>query len=244
MVYKLTEVARIKDLGLIKKVLTNSFDHGLSVITSNKGEIISIKNLAYVIIQTNMGSGLSRYGLGSYVREGVMTVRHLGNFLIRNSPLLRLELAKEVANKYGPYFIEENLAKSYIDKASSEDPDSEVFHLNDNSAIPTKKFDRDKRALWLFQEQSNNIGRFMYDHGFEEMCLRFWNQDDYHFIKKDGDDKNVKPIVHQLFWPGFYKYKEVNFVELNGVCSFNPVSFSDWKINKFNLLGLFEDGGG
>lgn len=54
---------------------------------------------------------------------------------------------------------------------------SEVFPLTERNAIPTNAFERDKRALWLFQDQAENYGKFLYDSGITEMPLYFNSED-------------------------------------------------------------------
>jgi len=157
-------------------IIYASFDKSLEELRKNNFEVISLPTNAALRIQEGKDSYIGKSG--NYVREAVISIPNKGIYLVRNSPLLQLELAKEAAkaNRSGKeYSIEESLAKEYAYK-SSQDTNSEVFYLTDLDAISTNKFDKDKRALWLFQNQSENYGRFLYDNSLKEMPLRFNNQ--------------------------------------------------------------------
>ena len=99
---------------------------------------------------------------------------------MRDSLLLQSELAKEATRAHREnkeYSIDKALAREYLEKAS-ESLDSEVFPLINLSSIETNKFDTDKRALWLFQDQAENYGRFLYNkpNNITKMPLLFDSQ--------------------------------------------------------------------
>ncbi len=184
--------AEIENLGRILYIEA-PFDKALEIITSNGNEFISARNLAYARTQEDSQHSLSRYG--SYIKEGDIYIPNKSPqiLLIRNSPLLQLELAKEAvkAHQSGKeYSIAEKLAKEYSEKAS-EDQNSEVFPLTNLEAIATNKFDADKRTLWLFQDQAEKYGKFLYDNNIKEMPL--------YFNDKSYINEQVSPFANQLW---------------------------------------------
>jgi len=166
--------AEIENLGRISYIDAR-FDTALQLLRDNSNELITARNLAYARSKEDSRHSLSQYG--SYIKEGDVYIPNKTPqiLLIRNSPLLQLELAKEAvkAHRSGKeYSIESSLAKEYSGK-SSEDQNSEVFPLTNLEAIKTNKFAEDKRALWLFQDQAENYGKFLCDSGIKEMPLWF-----------------------------------------------------------------------
>lgn len=189
---KLKLEAEIENLGRISYVEA-PFDEALQSLKDNPNEFISARDLAYARTQEDSQHSLSHYG--SYIKEGDIYIPNKSPqiLLIRNSPLLQLELAKEAvkAHQSGKeYFIAEELAKEYSEKAS-EDQNSGVFSLTNLAAIATNKFDTDKRTLWLFQDQAEKYGKFLYDLGITEMPL--W------FNDKSYINEQVSPFANQLW---------------------------------------------
>ena len=132
MAYQLKTEAEIEDLGTVAYVEA-PFDKALQTLTQNGYTLISARDLAYARIQINNPKhSLSQYG--SYMKEGVTYIPENSSILlVRNSPLLQLELAEEAvqSNRNGKeYSIDQKLAKEYQDKVS-EDMNSEVFPLTE-----------------------------------------------------------------------------------------------------------------
>ncbi len=189
--YKLETEAETP-IGLIKYV-DASFDEGLKLITSEGGELIPARNLAFARdFLKNPNHLLSQYG--SWIREGDIYIpKKEGILLLRHSLLLSQRLAKKAVSSYRnskEAYIEKSLAEEYEAKAS-QSPDGEVFLLDNFEAIETKEFEEDLRALWLFQDQVEKYGRFLYNSGIKEMPLIFNCQD---YI-----DKQPSPYANQLW---------------------------------------------
>lgn len=175
-------------------VAYTSFDKALAKLKRNSFEVISLPQNAELRIKE--GKNAYVFTNGNYVREAEISIPNKGIYLVRNSPLLQLELSKEAVKAHRQeeeYSIESSLAKEYSDKASDA-PEAEVFHLTDLEAIKTNKFDTDKRALWLFQTQSENYGKFLYDSNIKEMPLWF-NSEAYINSQKS-------PFINQLWLHG------------------------------------------
>lgn len=175
-------------------VVYASFDKALTELKAHGLEVVSLPQNAELRIQEGADSYVSQNG--NYVREGVIYIPNKGRYLIRNSPLLQLELVQEAVKAHRQereYSIQKALAKEYEDK-SSQDPNSEVFHLTDLRAIPTNNFDKDKRALWIFQDKAEDYGKFLYDADIKEMHLCF-NEEGY-------INSQENPFANQLWLRG------------------------------------------
>ncbi len=173
-------------------VVSTPFDDALEELKRNNFELIPLSQNAELRFLQGTSSHISL--TGNYVKEGVMSIPNKGIYLLRNSPLLQLELAKEAVISHRSreeYFFSEKSTKQYFEKIS-ESQESEVFPLVNLEAINTDKFNIDKRALWLFGNQAEPYGRFLYDNGIKEMHLKFPSQN---YINQQESS-----FINQLFF--------------------------------------------
>ncbi len=180
--------------GLESGIVCSSFDKALAELKTNGFEVISVPQNAELRIKEGEKAYLSQEG--NYVREAGISIPNKGIYLVRNSPLLQFELAKKAveANISGKeYSIEASLAKEYENKASNS-LEAEVFHLTNLEPIKANEFEKDKRALWIFQDKAGSYGKFLYDSGVKEMPLWF---EDMEYI---NSQKNA--FTNQLMFRG------------------------------------------
>ncbi len=181
---------------LESSVVYKSFDKALEQLSKNDFEVISLSQNAELRIKEGKDSYVSQNG--NRVREGVIYRPNENNqiLLARNSPLLDLKLASRAVSAHragSEYHISEELARQYSNK-SSQSPDAEVFHLDNLEPIIVEKFDKDPRARWLFQSQTEAYKELLEEAKIKEMNL--------YFNDKDYINSQKGPYANQLWLHG------------------------------------------
>ena len=156
--------------------------------------IPSARDLAYVILKT--GKEIS-----GPVREGLISCPGEGNILIRDfSALAPNGLMEEAAKAHAEgneFYIGEDLAKEYVEKAKRHPENDEAIFLRNYFPIHTSKFCSDRRIDFLFRDTKIDIANILEAKGIKAIFI--------YADSKREIDKHEMPYANQLWMSLFSK---------------------------------------
>ena len=124
-----------------------------SSIPELNGSIPGTRDLAYIILKT--GKEIS-----GPVKEGLISCPGEGNVLIRDFSILASGLMEEAAKAHAEgreFYIDEDIARKYVDLAKRHPENDEAIFLRNDFPIKTSRFFEDRRIEFLFGDTRADI---------------------------------------------------------------------------------------
>lgn len=182
----------VKELGGIF-IASGDFDESLLTLRLFGIENpISSRDLVYGRVMSGSDSSLNQ---ASFTKEGFLYKKNEPVLLALESPLLNLELLKDIEKDVhrlpGVIAADNLIYESYREIANSEkqkDPqERKVFILSkkESYTINTIKFGKDELTLFLFKDMAKKYGYFLMAYGISNLPI--WLIRDRDFDKTDSD---------------------------------------------------------
>ena len=160
-----------------------SFDEAKEALEKKGYEIISLQENAKLRIQEGKNSHISREG--NFVKEGIISIPKKGNFLTKNSPVLKNP--REAYEAHGYFKSEFYISNKEVEKAMQ----NSVQVPYNKFSVPTNRFGQDKITVFVFGETAKEYGKFLKEAGISKMSLYF------HF---EHDVNNKKQAFANQLW--------------------------------------------
>lgn len=196
--YVATTEAVIPEVGEILYV-NAPFDEALQAISGAGAHLASAYDLARAFIHVGSDYSLSKHG--SRIREALIYAPEQYPLLLRESPLIKPQLARNATNacrKGNEPYLDVTMVKTFTNQAEEDasKPPQERRVLRFTKTrpykIPTNRFTDEEVTLFLFKDVAADYGRFLASNGLEKIPV--WLAD------KSYVNQHATPFVRQLWF--------------------------------------------